>query len=205
MNKLNPLVTVGIILIIISGSQAQNLQLTNGNQTKTFKTGTLIKVDIPPREGLGCDPCKNNYLIGRIISYKNDTLTLRIRFEREPIMAADKVIGSQVRDFKEKNEKDWPIIDIPKKNIYSVTKQGKKEWRPVNAGDGLGVAYFSTGLIFLLTSLVAEGENNQSSLSGTGVTLTVIGLIMITFFERETYHIENGQNNKPNVKTWNIR
>lgn len=190
---------------MISGIQAQDLQLTNGNLTKTFKTGKLIKVDIPPREGLGCDPCKNNYVIGRIISYSNDTLTLRIRFEREPIMATEKVIGSQFRDYKEKNEDDWPVIEIPKKNIYSVTKQGTKEWRPINAGDHLGVAYISSGLIFLLASLIAEGEDNQSTLSGAGVTLTVIGVIMITFFERETYHIENGQKNKPNVKTWNIR
>jgi len=138
MKKLNLFLHLGIMICINLNIEAQDLHLNYANESMTFKTGTLIRVDIPPGEGVRCDPCKNNFVVGRISSYKNDTLTLRIRFENEPIMKEEKEIGSQYTSFNEKNEQDWPVIQIPKKNIFAVTKQGTKKWRPVNGGDMMG-------------------------------------------------------------------
>jgi len=204
MSKLNLFLFTGIMLCITTCIEAQDLQLSHDSKSMTFKTGTLIRVDIPPGEGVLCDPCKNNFVVGRIISYNNDTLTLRIRFENEPIMKGEKEIGSKHSSFNEKNEQDWPVIEIPRKNIYSVTKQGTKKWKPINGGDMMGAAFTTVGLISLL-AFVAEGEENNNVLLGTGIGMTAAGLIMITVFDRKAYHMETSPNKTVRDKVWIIR
>ncbi len=205
MKLLQSYLVVGILILVTSAISAQYLQITRYKKSVYFETGTLIRVDVPPKESLMCDPCPNNYVIGRIISYKNDTLTLHVFYESEPIMDAKHKIGYKVNYYEFKNEKSWPVFKIPKSNIYSITKQGENKWKPSNDGDLIGATFTILGLMGLSGALLARGETNSDNLVGVGLFFTGAGIIMITCFDRKTYHLENSPNLKDKEKTWNIR
>ncbi len=205
MNKFNPTFIVIVILCITAGLKAQYLQITRAKKSVYFETGTLIKIDVPPKESLLCNPCKDNYLIGRIISFKNDTLTLHVFYESVPIMDAKNKIGSHVNYYEFKNEKSWPVFKIPKSNIYSITKQGENKWNPSNNGDLLGASFTTVGILFLSAAVFAQEESNSDALVGAGAILAGTGLVMISSFHRITYHLENSPNHTNKQKVWNIR
>ena len=90
-------------------------------------------------------------------------------------------------------------------SILGITKQGTKKWSPLNTGDKLGLTYTMVGLTFLLVSTLDDGADNEDIHLQAGVTLTALGLAMVTIFNRKTYEIENPLNSTIKHKPWKIK
>lgn len=199
------IVIFGMLLFLLPGIQSQDLQIVQGNKTKTFKAGHLIKVDLPVKDSMDCKKCQKHSVVGRLISYENQILSLRVRFEGEPIIKNKKDIGTKGIVYKEKMEANWPVVDLSANTILGVTKQGTKKWKPINDGDMLGLTFTAVGL-FLLAASTAEDESDKKDAHvQSGIVMTAIGLTMVTIFNRKTYEIENPTNSKVVHKTWNIK
>jgi|GEM_PF-2664659 len=205
MKLTTPLFIMAIVLFLVTGIQSQDLQISQGNKTKTFKAGHLIRVDLPVKDSLECKKCQKHSVVGRLISYENQMLSLRVRFEGEPIIRNKKDIGTKGNVYKEKMEAEWPMIEIPSTSILGITKQGTKKWKPLNDGDMLGATFVSVGTFFMLAAWAAEEEANQDALLGSGITMASIGLVMVAVFNRKTYEIENPLNTKIKHKPWTIK
>jgi hypothetical protein len=207
MKSTTPLFILAMLLFLVSKIQSQDLQIQHGNKTKTFKVGHLIRVDLQSGLNLDCKKCTQKYMTGRLLSYSNDSISLRLKVEAEPIINPDKQIGESGRVFRQNEENSWPVIAIPSSSVIGITKQGTKNWKPVNDGDLCGSAFVLVGLLSLTAALYAEGEENSDALVGAGATMTGLGLAMITVFNRKTYYLQNpsNTNKKSKSKPWNFK
>jgi len=207
MKSTTSLFILTIFLFWDSGIQSQDLQIQQGNRTKTFKVGHFIRVDLQSGLNLDCKKCTQKYMTGRLLSYSNDSIRLRLKVEAEPIINPDKQIGESGRVYRQNEENSWPVIAILSSSIVGITKQGTKNWKPVNDGDLCGGAFVLVGLISLTAALYAEGEENSDALAGAGATMTGLGLIMMAAFHRKTYYLENPPNTqaKETSQLWTIK
>jgi len=195
----------GLLLLLVTEIKSQDLQIVQGDKTKTFKAGHLIRIDLPLNDQPNCKKCPKKYVVGRLISFKNDSIHLRLKIESESITEKEKEVGAKAKLYKDKMEEAWPIVSIPANDVLGITKQGKKNWRPLNDGEALGITYFSVGAIFLVSGLLAKDEENESTLLGGGITMSALGLAMVAIFERKTYRTENPLSVKGKGEPWEIK
>jgi len=202
MKSTTSLFILSFLLFWVSGIQSQDLQIYYGDKTRTFKTGHLIRIDLPNDFNSQCKSCSKKFVVGRLISYFNDTIKLRLKAESEPILGNVKEIGTTNKVYTKKDETQWPIIEIPSSSAYAVTRQGRKNWHVMNYGDESGGALFGLGLYTLFVSWLAEGEENEDALVGTGITFMAIGATMVAVFNRKTYYTHSESQDKNKGKTW---
>jgi hypothetical protein len=207
MKSTTPLFIMAVLLFLVSEIQSPDLQINRGNKTKTFKVGHLIKIDEPTMIFPECATCPNTFAIGRLESFNNDTLLLRIKVQSIPTANNGKEVGTKGIVNKDKMESEWPVFIIPASSILGVTRQGIKKWKPVNDGDLCGSVFSVFGIIFLSAAIYADGEENTDALVGTGATMTGLGLAMMTVFNRKTYYLDNplNTNQKSKSKPWSFK
>lgn len=193
---------IAVSLFQVAGIQSQDLQIQRGHKTKTFKVGHLIKIEEPTMVFPECNSCVNTYVIGRLESFSQDTLRLRIKVQSIPATKNGEEIGIKSLVNKDKMEKDWPVFKIKATSVLGITKQGAKKWKPINDGDMIGGALMGAGLVILLVPSFSEGEENKDELVATGATISAIGLVTAAVFNRKTYYVDNPKNTKN--KTWSI-
>jgi len=205
MKFITPFFIVAITLLQTSVLHSQDLQIQQKNKTKTFKTGHLIKVELTNRPDSNCNSCSLRYIIGRIVSYKKDTLQLQIKIENQPVVVNGQEIGNKELAFRDKMKEEWPFIRIPSSSILSITKQGIKHWNEKNAGDQVGIGVITVGLISLIAAAYTDDEQKNDSRVSFGVTTIAAGLITVAIFDRKTYYIENPLQTKTHGGHWRIK
>jgi len=129
---------------------------------------------------------------------------LRVHVESSPLIADNKEIGRQGKKYKEKIEEHWPLISVPVSEIKAVTKQGTKNWKPLNDGEMLGLTFFGAGSFLLLAGVISEGESKENGIEG-GIFAMGIGLGLMAIFERTTYYLDNSLNTGTKDKIWKIK
>lgn len=194
-----------ILLLLATEIQSQDFQIVQDNKTKTFKAGSFIRVDLPVNAPKDCKPCPKNYVAGRLISFKNDTLKLQVRYEDQSISENGKEIGTQTKSYVDKKENEWPFLDLPKKEIWGITKQGTRKWTPVHPGDVVGGLLTFAGVLTGFSYFAANGENNEDALQETSLILIGTGIATSLVFNRKAYHTENDPDPKDKYKMWNIK
>jgi hypothetical protein len=194
-----------IVLFVTPMVHGQDFQIYRDSKTKTFKAGHMIKIELPNDQNHGCRSCPKSYLVGRLESYHQDTIQLRLKFERQPVRGKENEIGTDARLYRDKMEKEWPVIRVPSSSIVGITRQGIKKWRPNNAGQIVGRSLFTAGMLTIIIPAMVDGVDNHDPVVVTGASMILLGSVTAAVFKRKTYYIDFPLNTKVKGKTWKIK
>lgn len=193
---------VTIILYLASAIEAQDIQLTSGNKSKTIKAGTFIEVAL---SGNGQEPCANctNSVRGELISYVDGNLKLKGTQVREPLMDGETNVGYLVKYYKKKNT--IPTLSATREEILSIVVKGKKKMKKRTTGSSIGMILTMFGAAHLVAAPVSElSENNSGSLLlGLGLAEMISGLVIGGMFPQKVYITSEAcPQKKPDEKIW---
>jgi hypothetical protein len=177
------LISLVFMIFISTFSFGQDMVLRNGNRHKTFKTGSFVRIVLPSRDIEPCDACEGNYVIGKIVSYRNDTLTLDAIQSGHMIVEGGKQTAfSDTRyTFKEGENR----VDIPESEILSVAHQGKKKYKETSTGQGIGYVALILGIGHL--AAIPFADTNRDVLAVLGLSELALGITLATSFDYKEY------------------
>ena len=205
MVLITPIFIVAITMLETSVVHSQDLQIHQGNKTKTFKVGELIRIDLPVEESKNRYTTPKNNITGRLISCDKDSCRLQVQLENLVLKGNGNAIGNQTINYYSAKEKEWPYVSIPKKDIWGITFQGKKSLHVDHGADIVGSLLMYAGTLTAVSTLFASGEENEDELTNASVILFGTGAAMVLVFNRKTYRTNLAQHIKHVNKVWAVQ
>ncbi len=149
---------LALFLFLITSIEAQDLRISSGDKTKTFKTGTFLQV-ITPASGIApCEKCSHNVLSGKLVSYHAGVLTIIPHEKKEVLVTDGKTLG--FRETRYTEEMPLSSVEIPKEDILSIRQSGKKKLKDLTTGQTIATCLGLLGLGHL-ASIPLAGENGD--------------------------------------------
>jgi hypothetical protein len=145
-------------MLLSTGLQAQDIELHRGNKTKTIKAGTFVKIVQPAAGTVPCEKCSHNILSGKLISYQQGVVTMKIHDKKEVLVSEGKTLG--FRETSYADDMSLASVEIPKSDILSITQSGKKKLKTLSTGTTIATVIGLLGLGHL-ASIPLAGENGD--------------------------------------------
>jgi hypothetical protein len=162
---------------------SQDLILTNGQKSIKFKTGSFVRILIPSKTIEPCATCSGDYMTGKIVSFRDQVLTLDVVKTGQIISEDGKVIGHA--DFTYSRNSENRTITIPANEILSVTQQGKKKYKTTSTGQVIGQVSTILGIGHLVS--IPFADENKDVLAVVGLSELVLGIILATSLDEKEY------------------
>jgi len=174
MKPQKPTAILALLLCLVSAIEAQDLKLSSGNKIKTFKAGTYIEVTIPAAGIAPCEKCSHSVLRGKLVSYQHDTVTILLYEKKEVLVNDEKTLG--YRETKYTEEMPLSNTEIPKGDVLSISKSGKKKLKDLTTGQVIATCLGFLGLGHLV-SIPFAGENGDL-LAEIGAAEVVVAIVI---------------------------
>lgn len=200
MKPLQPLFTLLVLLCLIPGMNAQDLQLTADHKTKTFEAGTYIEV-ITPSPGIApCEKCSYNVLRGKLVSYQNELLTLQLYGKKEVLTQDGTTLGYRITNYTK--EMMPSNFEVAKGDILSIKSIGKKKMKDHTTGQTIATCLGLLGLGHL-ASIPFAGENGDL-LAGIGAAEVLVAVAIGVSSSPNTYvtNVKCPDRGKSSDKIW---
>lgn len=162
------------LLCLISTINAQDLRLSSGSKSKTFKAGTFLEVTTPATGMAPCEKCSHNILGGKLVSYQNGIATMILYEKKEVLVGDGKTLG--FRETKYTEEMSLSNVEIPKGDILSIKQSGKKKLKDLTTGQVIATCLGLLGLGHL-ASIPLGGENGDL-LAEVGAAEVVVAIVI---------------------------
>lgn len=165
---------LALLLCLISTINAQDLRLSSGSKSKTFKAGTFLQVIIPATGIAPCEKCSHNVLSGKLVSYHDGVLTIIPHEKKEVLVTDGKTLG--FRETRYTEEMPLSSVEIPKEDILSIRQSGKKKLKDLTTGQAIATCIGLLGLGHL-ASIPLAGENGDL-LAEIGAAEVVVAIVL---------------------------
>ena len=188
------------LLLQVSGIQSQDIHLSLGNKTKTFKAGTFLEIILPAPGTVPCDKCSFNVVKGKLVSYQQEVVTMVLYEKKEVLVTDGKIMGYRETGYT----KNMSIanIEIPKTDILSIAQSGKKKLKTMTTGTTIATVIGLVGLGHIVSAPLADDK--AELLVGLGVAEVVVAIILGTTSSPKTYrtHINCPEQPKESKEIW---
>ena len=204
MKYLTSLLITSKFILTVLPIDAQDIQMTSGNKTKTINAGTFIEVELATPYQQPCKECPLYMVAGKLVSYDDGKLNLLIQRSREPIVEEKKQTGVLIKKFK---QEDMHVLSVPREEVLSITQRGKKKFKESTAGQAIGRLIFVLGLANMISSPVAAVEDGETGklLLSLGAIEVLTGMVVNAVFDQKTYFTsENSSLKDRRNKIWVI-
>ena len=180
---------ISFLLCFTIGSKAQDIQLTSGSKTKTIHANTFIRVEIPIPRLEPCSDCAGRSVIGKLISYENGNLKIRVASSYESLLEEEYNIGYLYKKYSDKERQ--PILDIPREDLLSIMKLGNKRARERTTLESIGIVLLALGTANLISSPIGYESDTDTGnrLLAIGLTEMVIGTVLGVTSQRKPYFL----------------
>jgi len=200
MNTVTSTHILACLMLLVSGIQAQDIQLQSGDKSKTFKAGTFLEIVQPAPGTVPCEKCSYNVLRGKLISYQDGIVTMAVDEKKEVLVSDGKTLGFRETSYAA----DMPLTNtaIPKEDILSIKQSGKKKLKTMTTGLTIATVIGLVGLGHL-ASIPLAGDNG-GLLAVVGASEVVLGFILGASSSPKTYvtHVNCPDKPKNSDKLW---
>jgi len=187
-------------LFHVLGIQSQDIHLSLGNKTKTFKAGTFLEIVQPTPGTVPCENCSFNVVKGKLVSYQHEVVTMVLYEKKEVLVSDGKTMGYRETGYTK--DMSRTTIEIPKADILSIAQSGKKKLKTMTTGTTIATVIGLVGLGHIVSAPLAD--DRAELLAGLGVAEVVVAIIIGVSSSPKTYrtHINCPDQPKNSQEIW---